>query len=37
MNVGLKQIILLVLSYGLPSTELNRNASAPVKSVTNPR
>ena len=35
--VGLKQIILLVLPYGLPSTELNRNASAPVKSVTNPR
>ena len=37
MDVGFKQIILLVLSYGLPSTELNRNASALVKSVTTPR
>ena len=37
VNVGLKQIILLVLSYGLPSTDLNRNANAPVKSVTNHR
>ena len=32
MNVGFKQIVLW-----LPSTELNRNAGAPVKSVTNPR
>ena len=32
-----KQFVLLVLSYEFPSTELNRNASALVKSVTTPK